>query len=64
MKKNLKNRGLWVALFSLIGLLVNDFTDIAPERYNAYVDIVLGLLVAAGIISNPKDGNWFTDKEK
>lgn len=59
-----KNYGLWVSLFSLLGMLLIDsniINDIA--RYDEYVKLILSILVAAGIISNPNIGNFYLDKE-
>lgn len=63
MNERLKNYGLWVSLFSLIGLLLSDF-NVLPENYAQYVDIILYMLITAGIISNPTDGKGFLDTAK
>lgn len=54
-----KNYGLWVALFALIGLVVNDFGWLAPAQYEEYVNAILAVLVAAGVVSNPEKGKGF-----
>lgn len=59
-----KNYGLWVAIFALIGMLVNDFTQMTPEEYEKYVNAILGILIAAGIITNPSIGVGYSDKKK
>jgi uncharacterized membrane protein len=59
-----KNYGLWVALGALVALLLNDIFGIAPEVTNQYVDLILAVLVAAGIVINPKDGKGYRDKSK
>ncbi|MEK4640344.1 hypothetical protein NST14_29995 [Bacillus sp. FSL W8-0519] len=65
MKEKLKNRGLWVALFALLGMVL---MDTVPHfnlgRYQEYVDILLFILAAAGVISNPNAGKWFADQDK
>lgn len=61
-KMKYKNYGLWIAVASLIGLVVNDFGLLAPEKYDLYVQAILTILVAAGIISNPSIGKGFGDK--
>jgi uncharacterized membrane protein len=58
-----KNYGLWVALFALGGLIVNDFGLLAPEQYDQYVAAILTVLVAAGVVSNPSIGKGFSDNE-
>ena len=61
--KKLKNYGLWVSLFALIGLLLSDLGKM-PSNYDQYVQILLYMLVAAGVISNPDNGKWYVDKPK
>jgi uncharacterized membrane protein len=58
-----KNYGLWVALGSLVAMFLNDVFKIAPETTNLYVNAILTVLAAAGVISNPSKGTGFTDKE-
>jgi uncharacterized membrane protein len=57
-----KNYGLWVAIAALVGLFVNDMGLLAPEQYDQYVDAILAVLIAAGIVSNPNAGKGFSDK--
>ena len=59
-----QNYGLWVALGSLIVMIVTDLTDVTPEDVQAYINVGLGILTAAGIVSNPKEGKWFADEEE
>ncbi|MGE6598000.1 hypothetical protein [Bacillus proteolyticus] len=33
-------------------------------RYQEYVDVILFILIAAGVISNPAAGKWFADQDK
>ncbi|MFI8709932.1 hypothetical protein ACIGHG_23470 [Bacillus sp. NPDC077411] len=62
MKEKIKNRGLWVALFALAGMVLMDtIPHFNAGRYQEYVDIILVILVAAGVISNPTAGKWFAD---
>jgi uncharacterized membrane protein len=58
-----KNYSLWVSLAALIGLFVNDAGLLAPEKYQQYVDAILTVLIAAGVITNPSIGKGFRDKE-
>ena len=58
-----KNYGLWVALGSLAVMLLNDFFNVTPNVSEPYVDIVLTILIAAGVISSPDKGKGFKDKE-
>lgn len=62
MKDKLKNRGLWVALFALLGMVLMDtIPHFNLGRYQEYVDIILVILIGAGVISNPAAGKWFFD---
>lgn len=65
MKEKFKNRGLWVALFALLGMVLMDTVpNFNLGRYQEYVDIILFILIAAGVISNPTAGKWFADQDK
>lgn len=57
-----KNYGLWLALAALGGLILNDAGLVGPEKYQEYVDMILAVLVAAGIISNPSNGKGFGEQ--
>ncbi|WLR44490.1 holin (plasmid) [Bacillus carboniphilus] len=57
-----KNYALWVAIFALIGLFVDDLGLLEPTKYQTYVDAILVVLVSAGIISNPSLGKGYKDK--
>lgn len=62
MKEKLSNRGLWIALFALLGMVLMDTVPhFNAGRYQEYVDIILVILITLGVISNPKSGKWFTD---
>lgn len=65
MQEKFKNYGLWVALFALVGMVL---MDTVPHfnlgRYQEYVDMILYILIAAGVVSNPTAGKWFADKNK
>lgn len=64
MQEKLKNRGLWVALFALLGMVLMDtIPHFNLGRYQEYVDVILFILAAAGVISNPSAGKWFADNQ-
>ncbi|MFP7483393.1 hypothetical protein SFC65_04470 [Priestia filamentosa] len=64
MNKRWKNYGLWVALAALLGMVLQDvWGGFVPERYEQYTDIVLYILIGAGVISSPVVGKGFSDKE-
>lgn len=54
-----------MALFALLGMVLMDTVpNFNVGRYQEYVDIILYILIIAGVISNPKAGKWFVDEEK
>ncbi|MFJ7552484.1 hypothetical protein ACIQXZ_01030 [Bacillus thuringiensis] len=57
MQEKIKNYGLWVALFALVGMVL---MDTVPHfnlgRYQEYVDMILYILIAACVVSNPTAG--------
>jgi uncharacterized membrane protein len=56
--KRFKNYGLWISIFAFIPLLLKGFNiDILPSNYSEIVSIFLGILVLAGIISNPNSNS-------
>jgi uncharacterized membrane protein len=62
--KRFKNYGLWVAVAALIGMILQDAGfSITPEKYDAYVNAILTVLVLAGIVNNPTSGRGFRDEE-
>jgi uncharacterized membrane protein len=62
--KRLKNYGLWVAVAALVGMILQDAgISITPEKYDAYVNAILTVLVLAGIVNNPTSGRGFRDEE-
>lgn len=64
MNNRFKNYGLWVSICAFIPLILKGFNiNILPENYNDIVSALLSILVAAGILSNPKEGNGYLDKE-
>jgi uncharacterized membrane protein len=64
MREKLKNYGLWVAVASLGLLIVQDMgVSLTPDKYNIYVNSILGILVLLGVISNPNSGSGFEDED-
>lgn len=57
-----KNYGLWVSIAALIPLILQAFgISIIPD-YQQIVNAILGILVTAGILSNPTTTNrWYGD---
>lgn len=49
-----KNYGLWAAALAFIPLILTSFgLDVIPSNYDTIINALLGILVMAGIISNP-----------
>ncbi|WP_373899630.1 holin [Haloimpatiens sp. FM7315] len=58
MVERFKNYGLWVSIFAFIPLVLEGFgVKILPENYNEIINSLLGILVLAGILSNPNTNN-------
>ena len=60
----LKNYGLWLALFSLVAMILKDFfgVNIVEEQYELYVDTIMTILIGLGIVNNPSLGRGYKDK--
>lgn len=61
-----KNYGLWVSIAAFIPMFLKGIGyDILPSNYNEIVNSLLGILVVAGILSNPQTENkGFLDDKK
>lgn len=62
-----KNYGLWVSIAAFIPMLLKAFgIDVIPDTYDEIVNSFLGILVLAGIISNPQTDNkgYLDDKSE
>ena len=58
-----KNYALWVAMASLVLLVLQAFgLPIVEAEYNRIVNGVLSVLVLAGVVNNPSQGNGFKDE--
>lgn len=54
IQARLRNKSFWVAVFALVGLVVQDLGVIEIGRYETYVQAILLVLVAGGIIIDPR----------
>lgn len=66
MKNRFKNYGLWVAVASLVPMVLKAFNvNVLPDNYNDIVYAILSILVMAGILNNPTTNNkgFSDDKE-
>ena len=53
LKQQIKNKCFWLAVVSLIVLTAQQFNlDIIPDNFQDYVNSVLTILVAMGILTN------------
>lgn len=65
LKKRAKNYGLWVSVFALAYMILTDFGVIVDAgHWQNYVDLLMGILIMAGVVSDPKAGKWFSDADK
>lgn len=60
MNNKFKNYGLWLALFSLVGLILRD-TGLMFDTYGQYVEVLMYVLIALGVVTNPSLGNGYKD---
>jgi phi LC3 family holin len=52
-KLRLKSYPFWVAVFGFIGFIVADSGVLEIGRYEMYVEAVMALLIASGVIVDP-----------
>ncbi|MBU5342268.1 phage holin [Caldifermentibacillus hisashii] len=52
-KVRLHSYPFWVAVFALIGLIVTDLGLMDLGHYEKYVDAILLVLIAGGIVTDP-----------
>ena len=53
----------WVAVFGLVGLIVMDLGLMSAGSYDQYVDAILLVMVAGGIISDPTTDGYKDSKQ-
>lgn len=58
--KRFKSWALWVSLAALIGFCVKTFFGFdIDETLNGFLDVLLPVLVAFGVVNNPTDSEHF-----
>ncbi len=63
MKGKFRNYGLWISIISAVLMLLQAMGLKFDLPYvNEIITSILGVLVTLGIISNPSDGNGYSDK--
>jgi uncharacterized membrane protein len=53
MKTRLRNYALWVSVAALIPLVAQAFGWQMPGNYDQIVNVILSILVTAGVLNNP-----------
>ena len=53
IKNKLKSYPMWIALFSLIALIANNFFDYEVPEWDAIVNAIMTILIAFGVVNNP-----------
>lgn len=63
--KRFKNYGLWVAIFSLIPMVLNSMgIKIIPEDYEKITTTILTIFATLGILNNPTtECKWYRDEK-
>ena len=58
MNRRLRNYGLWISIASLTFMILQESgVQITPEKFDTYVNSILGILILLGIINNPTTEN-------
>jgi len=57
IKEKLKSYPMWIALFSLIALILKNFFDYEIPEYNTMVELIMTILIAFGVVNNPNSRN-------
>lgn len=57
----LTNYGFWASIASLLYVIGSNLgiIKILPDEYNTIVNLMLSVVMTAGLVSDPKDGKWF-----
>jgi uncharacterized membrane protein len=63
IKEKSKNLGFWTSMLTVayFGLVAFGF-EIAPAEFEMYVNTLIIVLNALGILSNPTQGKWYLDE--
>lgn len=60
MQNRLKSWALWMAIAALVVFLVKQFVGLdISETVNGFLDVLLPVLVAFGVVNNPTDRDHF-----
>lgn len=59
MQNRLKSKVLWMSVLALFYFIVKNWFNIEIPQWDMFVELLLAVLVAFGIINNPTDSNHF-----
>ncbi|MEX0596778.1 MAG: phage holin [Candidatus Paceibacterota bacterium] len=62
-KIRLQSYPFWVAFFALVGLIIADLGFMSAGSYQEYVDAILLILIAGGVVSDPTT-NGYKDSDQ
>ena len=54
-----RSKPLWIATFSLIGLILKTYFEIEIPKYDLLVEMILSILTLAGIFNSSTDSENF-----
>ena len=61
-KLRVKSYPFWVAIFGFIGLIVADAALMEIGRYETYVEALLWILIAGGLVADPTTKGYSDSK--
>ena len=59
MQNRLKSPVLWMALAALFAFITKEWFGWEVPRLDEFMDLLLGVLVAFGVVNNPTDSEKF-----
>ena len=62
-KLRLQSYPFWVAIFAFVGLIVADSGVMDVGRYETYVEALMWILIAGGLIADPTTDGYTDSKQ-
>lgn len=59
MKERFESPVLWLAIFALVAFITKEWIGFEIPKFDTFVELFLGLLVAFGVVNNPTDKQNF-----
>lgn len=59
MLERLKSPVLWLAVAALVSFITKEWLGFEIPKFDVFVELLLAVLVAFGIVNNPTDKNHF-----